>query len=88
MIRFVCAVFDSASQSYGNPVFSPAPGQVMREFSDQVNRSAQDNTLFHHPEDFSLWLLGMFDDESGAFDVSEGGKRCLARGQDVKNRAA
>lgn len=84
MIRYVCAVFDSAANTYGNPVFTPAVGQVLREFGDQVNSDREDNQLGRHPEDFALWLLGVFDDETGTFMPPEEGKRCLARAQDLK----
>lgn len=84
MIRYVCAVFDSAAGTYGNPVFSPAVGQVLREFSDQVNSGDKQSPLVGHPEDFALWLLAVFDDEQGTFTVPDEGKRCLARAQDLK----
>lgn len=84
MIRYVCAVFDSAAGTYGNPVFSPAVGQVLREFSDQVNGRERESPLVSHPEDFALWLLGVFDDEQGTFSLPDEGKRCLARAQDLK----
>lgn len=83
MNRFVCAVFDSAAATYGNPVFTPAVGQVLREFGDQVNGDDK-SPLATHPEDFALWLLAVFDDESGTFHEPDDGKRCLARAQDLK----
>jgi hypothetical protein len=79
----VCAVFDSAVQAYGRPIFVAAAGAATRSFMDEVNRNAQDNPLFAHPDDFELRCLAVFDDESGVF-VSDG-ITALARGKDVKN---
>lgn len=80
MIRSVCAVFDSAIQAYGQPFFVPARGAALRSFTDEVNRSAQDNQLFLHPEDFVLYELATFDDEKGTF---LNGLEVICRGKDV-----
>lgn len=86
MLRAACSVYDTASMTFGQPFFAPAIGAALRGFSDEVNRSApaEQNPLFHHPEDFQLWLLAWYDDSSGEFQPDESGKRMLARGQDVK----
>lgn len=81
MIRKVCAVFDSAVQTFGQPFFVPAVGAATRSFSDEVNRKAADNALAAHPEDYTLYELGEFDDVTGEFHSE--GKRVLARGKDV-----
>lgn len=81
----VVAVFDSAVQAFGRPIFVPAIGAGIRSFSDEVNRKAEGNGLYDHPEDFSLWYLGLFDEDSGTFIDTEG-KRSLLRGQDVERK--
>lgn len=83
MKRVVCAVFDSAAQTFGQPIFSPAIGVIVRSFGDEVNRDAPDNGFAQHPEDFELRYLADFDDESGRFSLPEEGIRVLARGKDV-----
>lgn len=83
MKRVVCAVFDSAVQAFGQPIFAPAVGAVVRSFSDEVNRSALDNPMFGHPDDYELFYLGLFDEESGLFSEGES-VRSLSRGKDVK----
>lgn len=81
-ILYVCAVRDSAMQAYSRPMFVPAPGIAVRSFTDEVNRQDKDNQLFNHPDDFELWFLGRWDEESGMFIDPE--IRCLARAKDVK----
>lgn len=84
MIRYVCASQDRAAGLFGQPFMVPAIGAAVRSFTDEVNRSAEGNVLFAHPEDFELWLLAEFDDATGIYAVPDGGARVLARGKDVK----
>ena len=81
MNRLVCAVFDSASQLFGQPIFVVAKGQATRSFTDEVQKSAADNQLYLHPDDFDLYLLGEFDDVSGDLRAL-GRPELLVRGKD------
>lgn len=67
MIVYVCAIFDSAIQAYGRPIWVNAPGQAMRSFTDEVNNPKQDTDLSKHPSDFDLFQLGTWDDSTGRF---------------------
>ena len=81
MKLYMFAVFDSAVQGFGRPIFGQSVGQVVRSFSDEVNRNAPDNPYFKHPEDYELRLLGQFDDETGRVEGVM--QECVARGKDV-----
>lgn len=83
MKRAVCAVFDSATRLYGQPFFVAHVGAALRSFVDEVNRKASDNQLSLHPEDFTLFHLADFDDETGGFSEGDRGLVALARGKDV-----
>jgi hypothetical protein len=88
MKRHVLAVFDSASQLYGQPMFVPSIGGAVRSFGDECNRRADDNALYMHPEDFELRVLAVFEDETGVFSSpSDGIGFVLARGKDCKSVA-
>lgn len=65
----VLSVYDAVAGIYGRPFFSTAKGVAVRDFTDEVNRPAEDNMLYKHPSDFSLYHLGFFDDKSGSFDL-------------------
>jgi len=86
MLRSVVSVFDRAAQLYGQPVFVQAPGVAVRSFGDEVNRPGVENQMHQHPDDFDLFLLGQFDDESGLFLVDDG-PSILARGKDLAVRS-
>lgn len=69
MIYQVCCVFDLASAAYMRPMFVAARGQALRSFTDEVNRRADDNVMFHHPEDFQLFYIGEWNDSDGFFNL-------------------
>lgn len=63
MITKAFACFDSKSVSFGVPFFNQVPAVAVRMFTDLVN----DNTsiISRHPEDFTLFEVGSFDDIKG-----------------------
>lgn len=63
----LCSVFDASADAYARPMFVPSRGLAVRSFTDEVNRAAPDNIMHQHPEDFSLFCLGTFDDGTGKF---------------------
>lgn len=81
MKQFILSVRDAASGMFRHPAHVPSVGMHMRAFSDEVNRLAPDNLLYHHPEDFDLYDLGEFDDETGEYTCRE--PRVVMRGRDA-----
>lgn len=67
----VCVVRDIRADVFGNPFFMQSVGQAERQFSDEINRAAEDNVMYKHPEDFELYMLGHFDAQTGRFDLVE-----------------
>lgn len=63
MLLKVFSIRDEKGKCFGQPFFMAHNGMALRAFSDLI----QDNktTVNHHPEDFKLYLLGEFDDNSG-----------------------
>lgn len=70
MKMVVMAVFDVQAQMFQRPFFVATQGVGMRLVADEVNRGQQDNMLWLHPEDFRLFVLGSFDDNSGLFEAA------------------
>lgn len=81
-ILTVIAIRDTAVRAFNTPVYVPTIEVGMRSFYDEVKREAPDNQMNKHPEDFELWYLGQYDNESGRH-VDEDNVRILARGKDV-----
>jgi len=84
MIKVVCSVRDSAADLFGQPFFVPTTAMALRGFADAVKRADGDSDLTKHPDDFTLFELGTFDDETGKF-VNLPEPRQLVRGKDVQN---
>lgn len=82
MVLQMVAVFDSAAEFFGRPFFTPAVGYATRGFMDEVNRKDRNNELYQHPEDFTFYHLGSFDDSVGVFQIFEH-PIVLVRGKDV-----
>jgi len=63
----VFGVFDQKVGAYGHPFFGVAIGQALRQFGDWVQDS---NTPLHrHPEDYRLFHVGTFDDQTGELEA-------------------
>lgn len=83
MSKFViCVIRDSAADAYNIPIFLRSTGVAIRTFTDEINRAAEDNPLYKHPDDHDLYMFGYYDQESGEFELEK--PRQLARGKDVK----
>ena len=81
MHLFVVCVKDRAAEDFNRPFFVPHSNVAIRDFTDEVNRAAADNQLNKHPDDFDLYLLGEFNDNTGEFSISV--PQVLVRAKDV-----
>lgn len=75
----VCAVKDRAVNAYNRPIFVPTVGVAIRSFNDEANR--KDSEMNNHPEDYDLYELGSWDDETGIYEPVDV-PRVVARAQD------
>lgn len=85
MKMVICSIRDRAADTYGRPIFVPSPGVAIRMFATEINRSAEDNQLYTHPDDFDLFELGVWDDETARFESLDLPKQ-LALGRQLKVR--
>lgn len=63
MIHKIFAVLDTKLNTYAQPFFMPTVPSALRAFAGACNDPS--TMLSKHPTDFSLFLLGEFDDETG-----------------------
>lgn len=81
MILKIIAIRDRAADAFGIPNFTASIGAAMRSFADEINSPRENNQLNRHPEDFDLYELGTYNDNTGHFDV--GVPRQIAIGKDL-----
>lgn len=79
----VYSIHDTVAGAYNTPFFMHNNGQAMRAFSDNVN--ASDSIINKHPEQFALFQIGDYDDQTGEITPLPTVK-CLALGSDVIDR--
>lgn len=60
---------DSAAEAYMRPFFAQSPGAAIRSFSDLVNDP--EHPIGQHPEDYTLFQIGEFEELSGVLEVYE-----------------
>lgn len=80
---YVFAIFDAAINAYIRPMYFQSKGQAIRAFLDEAGRNAPDNTMHHHPEDYSLYYLGTWDSNTGQHE-SEKTPHRIAQATDAK----
>ena len=61
----IFTVHDKAAEVYLPPFFVPTVGLATRAFKDCVN--SNDHQFGAHPDHYTLFELGEFDDNTGAF---------------------
>jgi len=72
----IYAIFDTCSGIYEKPFFHTADAAVRREFLDVVN--TEDHPIHKHPEHYSLWRLGAFDNLTGKIEDERNECLCTA----------
>lgn len=79
----VVAVRDASTGAYAAPMHVPSTQYAIRMFSQELNReTGEKSTLHTHPQDFELWLLAQWDEETGTYR-NEVPPRALARATDL-----
>lgn len=59
----IFSIFDSKAKVFGVPFFMPSVGMAIRAFGDLVNERG--SLVNKHPEDFTLFEIGKYDDNLG-----------------------
>lgn len=84
---FMVSVRDSAVDAFMRPFVVPARGAAVRSFRDEVKRGG-DSEMSKHPSDYELYLIGEFDEQTGALvpvqhELLVRGKDCIEEAPDV-----
>ena len=84
MLMIICSIKDRAADCYGRPFFTPTDNVAIRSFMDEVNTDREDNQLNRHSDDFDLYALGTFDDNTAIIQMNDVPK-LLMLGKNAKN---
>lgn len=85
MKLLVCSIYDVISDRWLPPFCQQTKGQAIRGFMDEVNRAAEDNILYKHCDDFVLYRIGEFDDQTGSVSSQPGGEEKLISGRECRS---
>lgn len=72
----MCAVFDSAVGAFMQPFWAQSEGSAVRGFGDAVNDPKLE--FGKHPQDYTLFALATFDDQTGEVVFLQTHKRLIA----------
>lgn len=67
MLHKVFTIYDSKSEAYCTPFYANARGQCIRNFVDSAD--SPESAINKHPEDYTLFELGTFDDCKAVFEM-------------------
>ena len=67
----IVSVKDTAAGAFGRPIFVQSPAVAVRSFRDEINRPDSQEDMSKHPEDFELYFVGEFDDQTGVISPAE-----------------
>lgn len=69
MKKQVFAIYDTAVGAYLQPFFMRSPNEAIRSFRESANMD--DHPFNKNPEDYTLFHLGEYDEETGKFQNQE-----------------
>lgn len=72
----IYSIFDSASGLYSRPFFTQSDAEAIRSFSDIAQDA--DHPIGKHPEDYTLFRIGTFDDNSALINNEANESLCTA----------
>lgn len=77
-------VWDVKGEVFSQPWFHSTPAAAVRTFNDLVNSPERGGMMNSHPEDYQLFQMGEWDDNSGKFSTLDIPKH-LVSGSSITN---
>lgn len=78
MIHYQFSIYDQKAGAYLPPFILPRIEMAKRTFGDCINSDS--HQFAAHPEDYTLFLLGTWDDETSLFKPEDNGPKTLGNG--------
>lgn len=83
-MKVIVALKDTAARVFGTPFVVQAAAQAVRSLRDEVNSKDSTSDVCKHPDDFELYELANFDDDSGVVSSIDP-IRMIARAKDLRD---
>jgi hypothetical protein len=71
MKLYLYTLYDNKAEAYLKPFFSQSNGAAIRSLTDTVNLNDGANMVSSHPEDYSLFVIGEWSEETGLLSPRE-----------------
>lgn len=81
----VC-IWDVKAENFSQPWFVTTSASAVRSFTDLINNPEKSQTMHSHPEDFQLFEMGTFDDNTGKFDTYSPAKHLVTGSSVAKEK--
>lgn len=69
MKHFGYSIYDVKTRAFNQPIFAKTDEQAIRQFSD-ISQD-KEHPVGKHPEDYSLFRIGTFNDSSGFLEPEQ-----------------
>lgn len=79
-MKIICTIKDNAIEAFGPTFEVRAQGEALRMFKDECENP--ESRINRHPEDFELFKVAMFDDQTGEMQGMKPER--IARAIDIK----
>ncbi len=81
----IYSIFDTASGLYSRPFFTQSDAEAVRSFGD-IAKDAE-HPVGSHPEDYTLFRIGTFDDSTALINNEANESLCTALERIAQGRA-
>lgn len=65
----IFTIYDNKSETYFQPFYMLNQAMALRQFADMSND--ENSNIQKHPEDYSLWHIGSWNDQDALFETIE-----------------
>ena len=69
MVLKAFSVYDDKAKTFNTPFYKHTHGEAERDFKTAVNEVREGNNLNKYPEDYDLFFIGEYDDQTGKFEA-------------------
>ena len=66
----IYSIYDSVAQAFQKPFYMHNDGEALRMFQQAVNDPHENNVINKHPEQFTLFHVGEWEDKNATIDTA------------------